>query len=310
LWTAAVIALAKGAQAASRVQLQLNTEEKGACEGIASFPTRLSRRGIELAESSDVEVDVRAVQTPDGAEASFVLRDKAQSTSSTRSLRAASCDEVLEGVAFTLSLALEHRRLTVTEEVLPAGPVPPQPVKSPKKAPVRSPFSWGVGVSMGVVSGVAKEAAWAPQVQLEAALHEGRVVSPAAFLGARFVLPSFTTLPDAQLSFALQMATLGACPLRFAAGRFAARPCVELEAGRMQGRSAGFVGARLASTPWFAVGMGLRGRVAMVGPFGLDVAVSATAPLDRAAFKLGEVVVHEVNLAVFSGSVGLGVHFP
>src|SRR4051812_17342098 len=101
----AIVALTARAQAAPPVRLHL--AEDSTCEGSRGLATRLAHRGIPVSDSAEgVDVDVRAMATPGGADAQLVIRRGDRTA--TRSLTAPTCDEVLDALVFALSLALEQ----------------------------------------------------------------------------------------------------------------------------------------------------------------------------------------------------------
>jgi len=136
------------------------------------------------------------------------------------------------------------------------------------------------------------------------------VFAPSAVLGATFVLPSSTNAAGADVASALQMGTADGCPARFGSARLALRPCVQLQVGRLEARSAGFAGARLDSSAWVAVAAILRGRAELGAGLGLELAVAGGSPLIQAAYSVGDRRVLTVGPILFSAIAGVGVHFP
>ena len=117
------------------------------------------------------------------------------------------------------------------------------------------------------------------------------------------------TVAGREVAFALQAGTLDGCPLRVG-GRVAVRPCVELQAGRLQSRSAGFVGSRLEATPWVALALALRGRAEITTGVAIELDLAAGSPLIQDVFSVGDQRVFGVGPVVVSATTGVGVHFP
>jgi hypothetical protein len=312
----AIVALTTHAQAAPPVRLHV--AEDSTCEGSRALATRLARSGIVARESGTsgpegVDVDVRAMASAEGAQAELVIRRGGRTA--TRSLTAPTCDEVLDALVFTLSLALEQPIEPTPPPPAPPPPPPPPvvetpPAPPPAPAPARPALAWGAGAGAGVFTGASPSAAPAFVVHGEVESRAPGLVAPSAVLGGTFVVPSSSTLAGSNVAFALQMGTLDGCPVRLGGGRFALRPCLELQAGRLQSRSAGFVGARLESSPWVALALALRGRAHIGAGISLELAIAAGSPLIQDAFSVGDQRVFDVGPFLVSAIAGVGVHFP
>jgi hypothetical protein len=91
--------------------VRLELEGAPSCVDRAAFASRLAARGVAAgsgsrpSETEDAVASVRIVTSEGGAEGTLVLRRAAGTT--TRVVRASSCDEVVDALAFTLALALE-----------------------------------------------------------------------------------------------------------------------------------------------------------------------------------------------------------
>lgn len=306
------------ARAAAAPPVHLHVADESTCEGSRGLASRLAARGIVLAEPgmSGVDVDVRArpVDSGDGAEAELVIRSSGGTAS--RSLRAPTCDEVLDALVFTLGLALEQPiedapapAPTSPPTVVPPPVTPPPPPPPPPPAPSAG-LAWGGGAGAGVFAGASTSAAAAIVVHADLESRAERVFAPSAILGATFVLPSSTTAAGADVASALQMGTLDGCPARFGSNRFLLRPCVELQIGRLEARSAGFAGARLDSSAWVALAAVLRGRAEIGAGIGLELAIAGGSPLIQDAYSVGGQRVLTVGPLLFSAIGGVGVHFP
>jgi hypothetical protein len=324
----ATFALSATAEAAPPVRLHL--AEDSTCEGTRALATRLAGKGIVVsppeANGGAVDVDVRAMSTPSGADAELVIR--AGTRTATRSLNAPTCDEVLDALVFALGLALEQPiederapekppapapavEAPPSSAPVPSPPVPSPPVPSP---PVPSPLvpalAWGGGAAAGVFIGASPSAAVAVVVHADVESRAVRLVSPSAILGGVFVLPSSTASSGTDVTFALQMGTLDGCPLRIGGSRAAIRPCLEVQVGRLQSRSSGFVGARLESSPWVALALALRGRAEIAAGVYFEVDLAGGSPLIQEVFSVGDQRVFGVGPVLLSATAGVGVHFP
>ena len=306
-----VACVAVATRAAAAPPVHLHVAEDSTCEGSRGLGSRLARRGIVLAQAgtAGVDVDVRARPTASGAEAELVLRSSAGTAS--RSLSAPTCDEVLDALVFTLGLALEQ---PLEEPLPPPPPAPSAPAPAPlPPAPASAPsrgIAWGGGAGAGIFAGASPSAAAAIVVHADVESRAERIFAPSAVLGATFVLPSSTVAAGADVASALQMGTADGCPVRFGVSRLALRPCVEVQVGRLEARSAGFAGARLDSAVWVAVAATLRGRAELGAGIGLELAIAAGSPLIQDAYSVGDRRVLTVGPLLFSAIAGVGVHFP
>ncbi len=204
--------------------VRLHVAEESTCEGILELGTRLAARDIVVSESAadGINVDVRAMSTPAGASAELVVRRG--DGIATRSLRAPTCDEVLDALVFTLGLALEQP-LEPTPPAKSAAATSSKPDDTPPIASVRPRFGWGAGVGAGVFAGASPSAAAALKAYAGLESRAPRFVAPSVILGATFVLPSTTKSLDTDVSFALQMGTVDGCPVRLGGRRITFRPC-------------------------------------------------------------------------------------
>ena len=299
--------VAVATRAAAAPPVHLHVAEDSTCEGSRGLGSRLARRGIVLAQAgtAGVDVDVRARPTASGAEAELVLRSSAGTAS--RSLSAPTCDEVLDALVFTLGLALEQ---PLEEPPPPPSPAPSTPAPLPPASAPSRGIAWGGGAGAGIFAGASPSAAAAIVVHAAVVSRAERIFAPSAVLGATFVLPSSTVAAGVDVASALQMGTADGCPVRFGGSRLALRPCVEVQVGRLEARSAGFAGARLDSAVWVAVAATLRGRAELGAGIGLELAIAAGSPLIQDAYSVGDRRVLTVGPLLFSTIAGVGVHFP
>jgi hypothetical protein len=232
-----------------------------------------------------------------------------------RALFAPTCEDALEALAFALPFALEG--------VAPASLLLPQPsvrIATGSVKPVTPAWPLEAGILGGVLAGPlpAPVPVFRAHVEFESALPG--VVSPSLGLSGAFVVPS-TTQPrgvaSPELAYALQTGAISACPLRIDAlpsrGRaplVSLRPCVELQLGRLQARSAGVAGATLQSELWAAVGLSLQGRVSLGRRLSLEIAALGGMPLQRYVFRYDNTAVFAQSGALFSLTIGPAVHFP
>jgi hypothetical protein len=324
LFALAIFALTADAAAGSSSPVRLHLADDSTCEGVRALPSRLAAKGLAVVADGDanetsrelVDVDVRALTIPGGADAQLVIRRGGRTA--TRSLTAPTCDEVLDAVAFALALALDEAEepaeapavVVPSSSRAPAPPTAEAPAPPPPRAPVVPSLVWGGGAGAGVFGGASPSAALVVVVHAELESRAPRLVAPALVLGAAFVLPTSTTASGSEISFALQTGMVDGCPLRFGGDRFALRPCFEVQIGRLQSRSSGFAGAQLESTSWVALALAARGRLEIGAGLSLEADLSAGSPLIQDAFSVGNQRVFGVGPLLLSATAGVAVHFP
>lgn len=210
-------------------------------------------------------------------------------TATTREIAGASCDSVFAALSLMASLSAD------------GAPVP-EPVPVPGVEPVADagvslraererdalrvgPAVWALldsavapqlatGFGAGVRLAWGRDHAWSPELQLGALSLRSERQPDALSFGSRFAVSAL------QASF---------CPLQWASSKTSsARPCLQLEGGRISG--AGVGSALVRSTErhglWLSSGASLQGGAVLWGPLTLGAAIGATFPFVRHAFFL------------------------
>jgi hypothetical protein len=149
-------------------------------------------------------------------------------------------------------------------------------------------FAAGIGADLGVrwtsFRVVARGALWAHQ--------SASVVQGARAAGAE-----------------LGLATLGvdACVMPW---RWDIVPCAGPELDRMQGTGFGVDKPKTDSASWVSFGLGVEGRLGLVGPLGVTVGLRLVVPTRRETFGLDGVGnVHQVGVVAGRGAIGLDAVF-
>ncbi len=87
-------------------------------------------------------------------------------------------------------------------------------------------------------------------------------------------------------------------------------PCAGPELDRIQGTGFGVDKPRTDSASWISVGLGVEGRMGLVGPLGVTLGLRLVVPTHRETFGLDEVGnVHRVGALTGRGAVGLQAVF-
>jgi len=208
-------------------------------------------------------------------------------TATTREIAGASCDSVF--AALSLLAALSADGAPAPEPVPSVDPVMDagvSPRAERERGGVRAgPAVWALldsavapqlaaGFGAGVRLEWRGEGAWSPELQLGALSLRSERRPDALSAGSRFAVSALQT------SF---------CPLRMISSQtWSARPCVQLEGGRISAAGAG--SALVRSTErhglWLSSGVSLQGGAVLWGPLTLGAAIGATFPWVRHEFFL------------------------
>src|SRR5262249_54967849 len=120
----------------------------------------------------------------------------------------------------------------------PPPPPPPAAVQSAAPAPASAPTGttrrrFGATVAGQTIVGPAPNVMPGIAIYGMAALDRDGLWAPAIFVGATHVWRTDIAETDGSASFALDAASLDACPLRLGWPRLAVRPCASALAGRL-----------------------------------------------------------------------------
>lgn len=212
-------------------------------------------------------------------------------TATTREIAGASCDSVFAALSLMAALSAD------------GAPAPePVPVPVPSFEPAAdvgvarraererdglrvAPAVWALldsavapqlatGFGAGVRLEWQSDDAWSPELQLGALSLRSERRPDALSFGSRFAVSAL------HASF---------CPLRVISSKtWSARPCVQLEGGRISGAGVGSALARSTERHglWLSSGASLQGGAVLWGPLTLGAAIGATFPFVRHAFFL------------------------
>lgn len=223
---------------------------------------------------------------------------------SSRRVRGAACDEVIDALAFIGALGLERATANPRENrLIEDGPgreheplsranleeqglgadasslaVMPTTARRPRLGVVGfGLLQGGLVPGQSLALGVALRAAWsAPGWQ------------PLLSLGAYSSLPEDRRVQGGgRVRYEHWALHAEACPWRFPdAGSWGIRPCAELDVGRSRGQGFGIDAAERHSAPWLSTGAQLRAELTLWNRLELALSVAAVVPLFRAHFFL------------------------
>jgi hypothetical protein len=195
----------------------------------------------------------------------------------------------------------------------PAVQLPPPPTATavatpahPQSAEARREFAASLagqatfGPAPAVMPGIA--------LYVMAALERDGLWSPALFVGVTHSWRSDLSEPGGKASFALDAASVDACPLRLRWSGVTARPCASALVGRLSSSGSDTQQGTSSTRPFGTAG------AAMTGSFGSTVELSARlgvgVTLLRDSYEFGAAVFHQSSVVTISASVGIGVHWP
>ena len=191
---------------------------------------------------------------------------------------------------------------------------PPPPVIVTSVAPpVRRPAAttrreFGVSLAGQTIFGPAPAVMPGIALYVMAALDRDGGWAPALFVGAMHVGRADLSELGGTASFALDAATLDACPLRLRWSRLTARPCASALVGRLSSKGSHTDQAASAARPFGVAG------ATMTASFGSTVELSARLgaglTLLRDSYEFANAVFHQSSLFTISASVGIGAHWP
>lgn len=234
-------------------------------------------------------------------------------TATAREIAGASCDSVFAALSLMAALsadgapAPEPRPVSSFEPAADAGvSLPGERERDDLRA---GPAVWALldsaiapqlarGFGAGVRLEWRSDDAWSPELQLGALSLRSERRPDALSFGSRFAVSALQT------SF---------CPLRVISSKtWSARPCVQLEVGRISG--AGVGSALVRSTErhglWLSSGANLQGGAVLWGPLTLGASIGATFPWVRHEFFLEpDTLVHRVPTVGWRAGASLTASF-
>jgi hypothetical protein len=248
--------------------------------------TRLERPLGEAFARRRLEVNITGDASGSGWVGQLSVTDEA-GTATTREVAGASCDSVFAALSLLAALSADG---APAPEPVPSVETVTDVGVSPRAERERGglhagPAVWALldgtvapqlatGFGAGVRLEWRSDDVWRPELQLGALFLRSESRPDALSFGSRFAVSALQT------SF---------CPLRVLASQtWSARPCVQLEVGRISGAG---VGSELVRSTerhglWLSSGASLQGGAVLWEPLTLDAAIGATFPWVRHEFFL------------------------
>jgi hypothetical protein len=311
---------------------------------VAKITTRTHRAHLASANERARILVVRV--TPQGRRflGRLTIRDP-DGTEAERSLSAATCDEVVSGLALIAAVVLDPTALsetaapqtsppvvepgTIHEEPAPADPPvtpepsperPPQPAAPVAKKPTapadrnESETSRRWQIALGLHAEVARGLSPAPLASVPLFLEiartpEGSVFAPAARIRFERAGSSSDISPAGGAHFTWTEASLDLCPIAWwPQPTLRAQACVRAEGGSVEAQAVNTTPARNDVRPWFMIGAPASGRWVVAGLFFLEIEAALLVPILRDRFFLRpDTTIFRAAPIAFSASAGAGV---
>jgi hypothetical protein len=229
-----------------------------------------------------------------------LMSSSAASLADARSVRGATCDEVLDALSLVGALGLERiaTRTAIPNDAGEAAAV------GPAANDLAANDAAAIGAEAPVAASPARRGARLGAVAF--ALWQGALVpgqplalgagvrwawstpawQPLILVGASASLPEERSLEGGgRVRYEHWSTHAVACPWRFPqSGAWGVRPCAELDVGRSSGEGVNVDAAARRSAPWLSAGAQLRAELAVWDRLELGVSFAAIAPLWRAHF--------------------------
>jgi len=241
-----------------------------------------------------LSVHVKKVQHAGNAEYEGELGAIDGAPDTARTVRGASCEEVLDALGFIGALGLERAARigasTASDGPAEAAARPAQPDARLDAAPAAPPVT--ASPELGATGYALFQGGLVPgsELALGAALElSWRALGwqPWLQLGAYVGVPEEITAAGGSVRFEHWSTHAVACPWRFpASGAFGVRPCLELDLGQTTGEGLGVSEAARRSAPWISTGAQLRAGVVLWRRIELGAGVAGVVPIWHSRFFL------------------------
>ena len=210
-------------------------------------------------------------------------------------------------------------RSAVPEPASPPPPLPPPPPFVPAAAaeetaaiaPAPRAKSWfAAGVAAHAIAGPAPRPMPGAAVHVSAGIDRGSIWSPAARLAFAHTRAGGLDQPGGTADFALDAATVDACPVSLEVASFAARACAAVTAARLTAQGGNTYSPRSRQRPFVAAGASLIAALGLGRRFQVDVRVAGGVPIIRDSFQFTPEVFYRVASVTLELDLGLSMRFP
>jgi hypothetical protein len=309
------MALGSTAHGAEPTDVRLDYEAPAECPDRQAFVDQVTARTdlVHITEPATVRWSV--VLNAEGSRHVGKLRVvDAEGTESVRTIRAATCDEVVSAVALVAALSVDPDARSEPK----ATPRRSAPVPEPRSAaspPAKSPpagwhrVHWGFGEHAQWQTGVVPGGG--ASLRLFAGIGWGDG-GPSFRLSAARTSPSIVPTAEGRGEISWWAARVELSPVAWIASRsLVVVPSAGIEAGALHAEGLDVDVTRATTRPWVSVEVGLRLEVPVYGAFRLECQGVALTPLVRDRFWIGRstTVFRSPAVGAF-GAIGVAVQFP
>jgi hypothetical protein len=293
---------------------ELRMTEPAVCGDESELTFRVERaRGQALEPTPEPRFEVSIAPAPPGFAARLEVHDAdVGEAAGRRSFSARSCDELLDTLALAIALALQSRQPPVPASVVLTEPQPS--MRDAAGSPAAPAASAAPGPALVALGFLVADTGSLPAPTLGAAAGAGlawpgfelRVIGTLLPERQEDIDRNDPESPGAKLGLVTGSA-LACAPLALNAPLIALRACAGWELGRLAASGTGVTTPHHTVTFWSAARLDFAARWAsMTGPLGLELHLSALAPLTRNEFILEDIgsVYRPANV---TGRASLGV---
>lgn len=313
-WGLFMITLAASARGDDVVHFRVVYRSPADCPDARTFAAGITGRTerARIAKGEDSVLVEVSIQTATGNEGRVRITGKDREPIE-RSVRGASCNEIVDALALITALAFDPE---ASSESRPPSEPEPAPVEKPiAPAPPSSReedgLEWSVEGALGVVP--IDTSLPSPNLGYSAAVgasSTGALLAPELFLFGRRVSGDVVK-GEGRAEFGISSFGIVACPLRFpATGAFSFRPCAGFELGALSAEGVGLLVEKKQTRFWLAPIVSARGEWRFASPLFAVASMGARFPLNRQhySFESGEKV-HDIPRISFDLGLEVGVVF-
>jgi hypothetical protein len=217
------------------------------CSSAEDFSARVRRRSARIRLVTDAAAQrslVVEIQQPGptGALRGTVKVVEPDGATRTRQLKAASCEEAVEGLSLIATVTLDPDALLGEPQPEPK-PAPPAPKPAPPKPPPAPPppptsrrgsYRFSFGLEASALLHVAPEPAFGGSVFAAFELQPGSLFATFVRLSVTHAERRGVEAPGGQAGFAYTLPALDLCPVRLGPKALALRPCGFVSAGVLE----------------------------------------------------------------------------
>jgi len=273
---------------------------------IDDAPTASRRLRIEIREAAGGVTTLLSLTQPNGRRSS-------------RSLRASTCAEALDGAALVAAVSLDPM---ASMSALPPAPAPAAPpttcaacppcAPAPATPPADAPHAeWSASLGFDTITGPAPAIMLGFGLTAMVAYERASVFSPALRLSLSHFARGDFAVAGGTAEFSLDVASVELCPLRAEAGPLRIYPCLlRVSGGLLRASGSSTVEPAARDRPWLELGASVLASLKPSRSLLLAVSASAGRPMIRDSFQFEPLEFHHVSALSLGLGLSAGVTFP